>query len=141
MPAPKVKPIGDVAPKWNRRASSAGPEYEAGITTTPNDWQANAIAAKGAWQQGVTQAAGRDGYAKGVQAAGNAKWQNNAKAKGVPRFGQGVAVGEADYARAFAPFLEAIGRVDLPNRGPRGSEANLNRMQQIPRALAALKRR
>ncbi len=141
MPPPKTPPIQDVAPKWQRRASSAGPEYETGIRNPKGDWAASSTAAKGAYQQGVTQAIARDAYAKGVAATGNAGWQENAIAKGPARFAQGVTVGEPRYMKGFAPFLEAIGRVDLPPRGPAGSEANLQRMTPIPRALAALKRR
>ncbi len=141
MPTPKVRPISDVSGKWNRRASSAGPEYEAGIRNPAGDWAASAVAAKGAWQQGVTAAASRDAFAKGVAAKGNAHWQQRAIEKGPARFAQGVVVGQGDYEKGFAPYLEAISRVDLPPRGPAGSEANLQRMTGIPRALAALKRR
>lgn len=141
MPPPKVKPIAEVAPKWQRRSASAGPEYEAGIRNPVADWQSQAVAAKGAWQQGVTAAAGRDAYAKGVAAAGSTKWQQRSIEKGPPRFAQGVTVGQPDYEKAVAPFLDAIARTDLPPRGPAGSEQNLQRMAPIARALAALKRR
>lgn len=141
MPPAKVPNISDVAPKWQRRSSSAGPEYEVGIRNPRADWSQQSTAAKAAWQQGVTQAASRDAYAKGISAAGTQKWQEKAIAKGPARFAQGVTVGEADYQKAFAPYLEAISRVDLPARGPAGSEANLQRMTPIPRALAQLKRR
>lgn len=141
MAAAKVPAIAEAASKWQRRAASAGPEYEVGIKNPATDWAAASTAAKASWQAGVTQAAARDGYAKGVTAAGTAKWSERAIAKGPSRFAQGVTVGEPDYLKGFAPFLEAIGRVDLPARGPAGSEANLQRMTPIPRALAALKRR
>src|SRR5262245_41251170 len=128
MPAPKVKPIGDVASKWGRRASSAGPEYEQGVRNPRGDWAAASTAAKAAWQQGVTAAAGRDAFAKGVTAAGNQRWQDKAISKGPARFADGVSKGEADYSKNVAPYLDAISRTDLPPRGPAGSEANLNRM-------------
>ena len=141
MPAPKVKPLAEVASKWGRRAASAGPEYENGVRNPSGDWQAGSVAAKGAWQLGVTQAAARDAFSKGVTQAGNTRWQEKAISKGPSRFADGVSKGEGDYQKNVAPYLDAIARTDLPARGPAGSEANLNRMQAIPRALAALKRR
>jgi len=141
MPAPKVKPLSEVASKWMRRASSAGAEYEQGVRNPAGDWAASSTAAKGAWQLGVTQAASRDAFGKGVIAAGNTRWQEKAISKGPARFADGVSKGEADYQKNVGPYLDAIGRTDLPARGPAGSEANLQRMQAIPRALAALKRR
>jgi hypothetical protein len=141
MPAPKVPAISDIADKWTRRASSAGPEYEAGVRNPSVDWAQATGAAKASYQQGVTQAIARDAYGKGVTAAGTGKWQERAIGKGPARYAQGVQIGAPDYSRRFAPYAEAMSRVDLPPRGPVGSEANLNRMTPIPRALAALKRK
>ncbi len=141
MPAPKVMPIAEVASKWDRRASSAGPEYETGIRNPRGDWAASSIASKASWQQAITAAAGRDAFAKGVTAAGNTRWQEKAISKGPARYGDGVSKGVPDYAKNVAPYLDLIARTDLPPRGPAGSAANLNRMQAIPLALAALKRR
>lgn len=31
MPAPNVRPLGEIAAKWARRAGSAGTEYEQGV--------------------------------------------------------------------------------------------------------------
>ncbi len=141
MAAPKVKPLSEVAPKWNRRASSAGPEYEAGIRNPATDWQTAAIAAKGSWQQAITAAAGRDAFAKGVAASGTGNWQQGSIEKGPPRYAQGVTIAQAKYEKNVGPYLDLIARTDLPARGPAGSEANLQRMTAIPRALAALKRK
>jgi hypothetical protein len=141
MPAPKVPALAQLAGKWNRRSASAGPEYEEGIRNPRAPWDQAAVAAKASWQQGVTAAAQRDGYAKGVSAAGLARWQTKSVEKGPARFSQGVAVSQADYERGFAPFRDAIERTDLPPRGPRGSEQNYARVAPIGKALAQLKRR
>lgn len=139
MPTPTVRPLGNVAAKWKRRASSAGEEYSQGVQNTSKDWAGAASAAEGAYKQGVTAAATAGRFGKGVARAGTAKWKANATAKGPARFSQGVELGEGDYQKGFAPFHEAIGRTDLPQRGPRGAEANYGRVSGIGKALHQLK--
>jgi hypothetical protein len=137
----KVPPIGDVAAKFARRAQSAGAEYEAGVRSPAVPWSQASNAAQASYEQGVQGAIARKAYGKGVTAAGDARWAKNAIDKGPARYAQGVQLAEGDYAQRMAPVLDAIGRVDLPPRGPRGSAANLQRMTPIPQALAALKRK
>ena len=141
MPAAKVAPLSMIGEKWNRRSASAGPEYEAGIRNPRTPWAAASNSSKASWTAGVTLAAQRDAYGKGVTAAGDQRWSQKSIEKGPARFSQGVAVSEADYASGFAPFRDAIERVDLPPRGPRGSEQNYARVAPIGKALAQLKRR
>ncbi len=127
------------AAKWARRAGSAGTEYEQGVTGAGGKWQAAAAAGAQNWQQGVTAAAGRGAFAKGIARATGSKYEKMARAKGPGRFAQGVAEGEGDYAAGVGPYLEAIGRTDLPPRGPAGSESNYARVAAIGKALRALK--
>ncbi len=134
-----VPDIGVVAERWTRRAQGAQQDYQKGVETTQRDWSSAAVGAKAAWQAGVTAAAGRDGFAKGVAKAGTAKWRANSVSKGPGRFAQGVQVAQPEYTGGFGPFLQAIGAVDLPPRGPRGSAQNYQRVAPIGQALNALK--
>jgi hypothetical protein len=138
---PTVPSIGMVAERWSRRASAASPDYQTGVETTTRDWAGAATAAEGAYKQGVTAAANAGRFGKGVTKAGTQKWRKNTVAKGPARFAQGVQTAQPDYQGGFAPFLEAIGRVDLPARGPAGSPQNYQRVQPIGQALNALKLR
>jgi hypothetical protein len=139
MPPTTTTSPGRAAERWSRRAAAASGDYRIGIETTGRSWQAAATAAKQSWQQGVTAAAGRDGYAKGISKAGDSRWKRNSIEKGPDRFAQGVQVASGDFATAIAPVLETIGRVDLPPRGPRGSAGNYSRVQAIGTALARLR--
>jgi hypothetical protein len=130
---------GKAAERWSRRAAAASQDYADGVNTTSRSWQAAASAGKGAWQQGVTAAAGRGAYERGVMAAGDARWKRNTLAKGPDRFASGVNVASGDFAQAIGPVLEAISRVDLPPRGPRGSQGNYARVSAIGQALAKLR--
>lgn len=139
MPTPNVKSPAAAAGRWQRRASTAGPEYEEGVRTTGADWAAAATASKAAYIAGVQEANSRDAYAKGVGVAGTQKWRNNALKKGPGRFAEGVTVGQEDYTRGVAPFLEVASRTDLPMRGPVGSEGNFQRAVTMAKAFRAAK--
>lgn len=139
MPTPNVKSPAAASGRWQRRASSAGPEYEEGIRTTSADWAQATGAASQAYIAGVQEANSRGAFSKGVTAAGNAKWKNNALKKGPGRFSEGVSVGVDDYARGVQPFLEIASRTDLPMRGPVGSEANYQRSVTMAKAMRAAK--
>jgi hypothetical protein len=141
MPMPNGPNIARAAAKWARRAGSAGQEYSEGVGSTQADWAAITSAQKGAWQAGVTAAAAGDMFSKGVQRAGTAKWRKRAVELGPARYAQGVAVAEPDYSTGAGPYLEAIGRVDLPARGVTGSAGNYARVQRIGDALHALRMR
>lgn len=139
MPAASTPPIARVAAKWARRAASASSEYEEGVRTTTKSWAANTAAAEKNYQLGVTDAASKGRFGKGVQRAGDARWKKGAAEKGPTRFAQGVSIAEPDYAGQMAPVLEVIGRTDLPPRGPAGSDSNFQRVTAIGKALRALK--
>ncbi len=139
MPPAIVPPVNRVAEKWARRAASAAGEYEEGVKMTPKSWQAASAAAENNYKAGVTAAAGAGRFGKGVARAGDTKWKRGATEKGPTRFAQGVNVAQGDYSAQVAPFLEAIGRTDLPPRGPAGSEGNYSRVAAIGKALRQLK--
>lgn len=139
MPAAAVPPVGRVAAKWARRAASAAGEYEEGVRTTGRSWAGASGAAENNYKAGVVAAANAGRFGKGVAKAGDAKWKKGAIEKGPGRFAQGVGVAEADYSGAVAPFLEVIGRTDLPPRGPVGSEGNYQRSAALGKALRQAK--
>jgi len=134
-----VPSVSRVAEKWARRSASASGEYEQGVQQTQRSWAAAAGAAEKNYVAGVTAAAGQGRYGKGVTRAGDAKWKKNAVEKGPTRYAQGVGVAQGDYAGQVGPFLEVIGRTDLPARGPVGSEQNYARVSTIGKALRAAK--
>jgi len=139
MPNPVVKPIGAGGAKWKDRAGSASGVYKDGVSQTTKNWASAASAANGAWKQGVTQAASQDRFAKGVNEAGNDAWKSNTLSKGPDRYSQGVGIAEPKYVKNAAPYYSAIGSINLPERGPRGSSQNYGRVAPIGQALHQLK--
>jgi hypothetical protein len=139
MPNPVIPSIGNIQGRWLRRAGSAEGEFLEGVRTTTADQAAAAAAAAPVYAAAVQEAVTRGSYAKGVQKAGTARWRDKTLAKGAGRYSQGIAEGSVDYAAGFAPFAEAISRVDLPARGPRNSPQNYNRIKPIGDALNRLR--
>jgi len=135
----QTKDITTVAAKWSQRAQAAGNDYAAGVKAPRRDWQANTAAASTSWSAGVQEAVGNGRFTKGVNAAGTAKWQAAASTKGAQRYPQGVASGGPNYSTGFAPYLAVISGLNLTPRGPRGSPANVQRVQAISDALHAKK--
>jgi hypothetical protein len=128
-----------ISGKWARVAAGAGASYEEGVANPTGDYAAGAIAANASWKAGVQAAASRDAFAAGVRRAGNEKWSRNARAKGPARYGQGVQLAQPDYHAGFAPFHQVISALVLPQRGPRRSPQNLQRVAAIAMALGARK--
>lgn len=132
---PATKSIQTTVDKWRSRSAVATQDYAAGVTRSGVDWQGPTLAAADAYAVGVQEAIGQGRFARGVQAAGNSRWQNRAREVGSQRFGPGVAASVDRYQQGFAPFLNTIAGITLPPRGPRGSAGNLQRVQLIADAL------
>ena len=99
------------------------------------DWEQNAIAAEETYKRGVTEAANKGMYGKGVKKAGTRKWQKGASQKGPTRFSEGVMLSKDAYKAGFAPYAEEIAKIELPPRGPKGDPNNIQRVAVIARAL------
>jgi len=135
----KLKPLDKIVDKWATRAAGATTDYAAGLMMPKQPWSAAAVAAKDAWRTGVTDAAGRDAYSKGVAKAGDAKWYKKASEIGVRRYPEGVSAAKDDYKGAFAPVYETLTKIELPPRGPRGDPKNIERVRVIVQTLRQLK--
>jgi hypothetical protein len=97
------------------------------VAASGAEWQANALAGEGNYEQGVHQSIADKRYGKGISAAGAQKYVANATTLGPQRFQTGVAQAEGAYQRGVQPHLDAMRALDLPKRGPKGSEQNKQR--------------
>jgi len=131
----EIKSLTAIRDKWTRVTPGRTEDYKLGIKNPKRDWEQETVAAKENWKAGVDAAAAKDLFGKGVQKAGSKKWQNKALAKGPGRFAEGVYIAGDDYEKGFAPFREAIARVDLGPRFPRRDPRNLERVRRVVEAL------
>jgi len=131
----KVPSVDQVAAKWQRRVSQAGPDYEAGLKDPARDWGTATKEAEPRYKEGVIAAANAGRFGKGVTAAGTEKWSRNALSKGVERWSPGVAAAGPDYQKGMGPVLQAISGAVLPARYPAGDERNFERSKAMGRAI------
>lgn len=136
---PEVKSTAATGEKWARVTPARSEDYKLGIQNPRRDWAAEASAAKDTYKAGVDAAHIKGLYAKGITKAGTAKWKEKALAKGPGRFAEGVTVGQADYQKGIAPYLEAIKGVQLGPRFPRRDPRNLDRVKKVVDAIIAKK--
>ena len=135
MPKLNVKSADRVAAKWATRVSGATQDYTDGAASAGGRWQTGAAAGAANFKTGVQQAAASGMFEKGVAKAGGTRYERGVRDKGAMRYGPGAAAAQGDFQGAIGPVLTTIGSVDVPARGPRGSDANYNRVATIGRAL------
>ena len=135
----RVKDAATVARKWVTRASSASPDYAAGVKDAGADWESNTLAGKENFSMGVQQAIADGRYEKGVREAGQGKYVARATGIGATRFAPGVQAAETEMARGVAPVLETIRSINLPPRRPKGDPGNMERANAVATALRKLK--
>ena len=131
----EIKSLGAIRDKWTRVTPGRTEDYKIGIQNPKRDWETETVEAKDNWKAGIDAAAGKDLFAKGVIKAGSKKWQDKALKKGPGRFAEGVYIAGPDYEKGFAPYREAIARVDLGPRFPKRDPRNLERVRRVVEAL------
>ena len=131
----EIKPLSAIGAKWTRVTPGRTEDYKLGIQNPKRDWAAETEAAAGNWKAGIDAAQAKGLFEKGVAKAGTKKWQDKALKKGPGRFAEGVYIAGPDYEKGFAPYHEAIARVDLGPRYPRRDPRNIERVKRVVDAL------
>lgn len=135
----EIKSMANIRDKWTRVTPGRTEDYKLGIQNPKRDWEEETAAAEGNWKAGVDAAQAKGLFGKGVHKAGSKKWQEKALKKGPGRFAEGVYIAGPDYEKGFAPFRDAIERVDLGPRFPRRDPRNLERVKRVVDALVTEK--
>lgn len=131
----EIKTISAIRDKWTRVTPQRVEDFKLGVQNPKRDWEAETLAAKDNWKAGVDAAAAKDMFGKGITKAGSKKWQDKALKVGPGRFAEGVYIAGPDYEKGFAPYREAIARVDLGPRFPKRDPRNLERVKRVVDAL------
>jgi hypothetical protein len=96
-----------ISEKYQRGVSSAGQDYAAGVQNPSRSWsQATQQGAK-RWQAGIQQAIAQGSFQKGVQAAGDQKWQAAAAGRGVANYANAATYAGQAYAQQAAKIMAA----------------------------------
>jgi len=137
----RVKSSADIASKWARVSAQRDGDYKDGVTDPGVEWARAAAAAEETYVQGVTEAAGRGAFGKGIAKAGDEKWRRKTVEVGTQRWSPGIRAAVQDFEKGFEPFRDALERLELPPRAPRGDPRNLERVAVVARALAEVRKR
>jgi len=135
----EIKSLTSIMDKWTRVTPGRTEDYKLGVANPKRDWQKSTEAGAGNWKLGIDAAAAKGLFLKGVVKAGSKKWQEKALAKGPGRFSEGVYIAGPDYSKGFAPYREAIAKVDLGPKFPRRDPRNLDRVKRVVDALVTAK--
>ena len=135
----EIKPLSAIGAKWTRVTPGRTEDYKLGVQNPKRDWADETAAAKDNWKAGVDAAQAKGLFEKGVAKAGTKKWQEKALKKGPGRFAEGVYIAGPDYEKGFAPYHDAIARVDLGPRYPRRDPRNIERVKRVVDALVGEK--
>jgi hypothetical protein len=133
------KSAQDISAKFVNRAQAAGKDYTDGVQGAGQEWETNARAAEGAYEQGVQEAIGRKAFGAGIGNAGAAKYQNNAVKLGGQRYAPGVANAQESYVRGVSKYFDVLRNLQLPPKGPRRSPQNQARSNAVAMALGNAK--
>lgn len=130
----KIKSAAAIAKKWADVTPGRSKQWEEEIKAASDaDWADPAVAAAPNWDVGVSEAAARDGYAKGVESK-RTKWKRKALAVGKPRYGPGVRAAEGDHVAGYTPYRDVIAGLTLSPKGPRGAPGNYDRVREVGEA-------
>lgn len=135
----EIKDLAAIKEKWTRVTPQRTEDYKIGIENPRRDWEKETAESADNYKAGVDAAHSKGLFAKGVKKAGTKKWREKALAKGPTRFAEGVYLAGDDYETGFAPYREAIARVDLGPRFPKRDPRNLDRVKKVVNALIAEK--
>jgi hypothetical protein len=131
----KVPTAGEIAKKWARVTPERVDDYEAGVRNPSKNWETETKAAEGNYEAGTSKAMTRKAFGKGVAKAGLAKQQGNSISKGIPRFGEGVRMGEAAMAAGMEGVVKVLSSLSLPPHYPTGDPRNYERGRSVGEAL------
>lgn len=131
----QVADLSTSADKFERRASAAGQDYEAGVSASSDSEQQEAtLNAADNWEAGIQDAIAENRFESGVRNP-NQSWQTAALEVGSTRFTQGAGRAGDQWRTGFEPFAQTLESLSLQPRGPRGSAANFERSRQVGEAL------
>ena len=131
----KVPSAAEAAKKWGDVTPGRQGYYEAGAKASGGDWEKNTIDGAKAYKAAISAGNIEQMFAGGVKKAGAAKYVRKITDVGANRFSQGVTAAITDMQSGIEPMLATIASVTLPQRQPRGSTANLQRVAAVADAL------
>jgi len=131
LPKLKVPSAAEIAKKWVDVTPGRSTYYESETPKAASDWESGASGAAGTFKTAIQAANIGTLFAGGVKKAGAAKFARKVKDVGVARFGPGVSAAQPDMSTGVTPYVDELGKIEIPERGPRGSPGNYTIVSKI----------
>lgn len=96
-----------IAEKYQRGVAGAGQDYATGVQNPSRSWSQATAGASGRWRTGVQDAIQNNSFARGVQRAGDGKWQAGALEKGAQNYAAAATRAASQYAQVAAQIMAA----------------------------------
>ncbi len=121
--------------KWREMGAQSTERYIEGSKNPKESWSKRTGESEDLWKDGVTKAAQKKKFSKGVAAAGDEKWLKGIVDKGSTRYAQGIELGQSAYEAGIQPYFDTIANLTLPKRFAKGDPRNLERVRIVTQAL------
>lgn len=127
-----------ISEKYQRGVAGAGADYAAGVQNPARPWASATAAGQKRWAAGIQKAIAEGKFARGVQAAGDAKWQQNALNKGAQRYQASAQEAAAGYQKVAARIMQAgqAAQSAVANMDNSTQEARIARSAAAQRAIS-----
>ena len=129
-----VPSAADIARKWGDVTPARATYYETETPKADALWEANTKAAMGTYKAAVADPKIADRFVGGVKGKA-AKFKRKVVDVGVARFGPGVTAAVPDMETGFTPYQAVLAVLEVPDRGPRGADANYEIVRKIGKPL------
>lgn len=136
---PAIRSAREISEKWSSVTPTRTAFFESGVKAPRKDWSRSTLASESSYKEAVTKAAHEGRFGKGVTKAGTDKWQRKTLEVGAARWGPGVSMAAPDFESGYAPYRDAIEKIVLKPRFPKGDPRNYDRVKQIGDTLHNLK--
>jgi cytochrome c551/c552 len=131
MPRKLVVPsAAEVAKKWADVTPARAPYYESETPKASSKWEADAAGAANIYKTAVQAANIGQMFAGGIKGKA-AKFARKVKDVGVARYGPGISAAQGDMQAGVSAPLDELSKIEIPDRGPRGSPGNYAIVQKI----------
>jgi len=132
MPA---KTPEQIIEKYQRGVQGASQDYLNGVQNPSRDWASATVQGAERWRNGLQAAMQNRSFERGVQAAGNAKWQARAATTGAQRYSAAAPVAAEAYSKVAAQIMGAANAA----KAAAGSIPSGTQEQRIQRAVNAMR--
>jgi len=132
-----VPNASEVAERWTSGAQGAGSRFAENAVAASNTWleEASSDRAQSNYEQAMQDPEVLSRRQSNTTDNSRQKYERSINSFGSQRYQSGVSNAQSDFQNAIGEVLSAIDGLQIPDRGRPMSQANMDRANQVQRAL------